>query len=170
MNHSVKVTSKGQITLPADIRRSLQIEAGDSDTFVQNASGHYELRGRRHTLADLIGAAEPQQKAVIDGLFTGGNRLFINHIVIIEMVWVLKNRARLTRDAMVDVIEALLSAEDVVVQERGALLSSLESCAKYPGDFADHLIGEINRQNGCETTLTLDKAAAKSPNFCELKR
>lgn len=41
---------------------------------------------------------------------------------------------------------------------------------QYAGDFSDHLIGTINEQSGCRTTLTFDKAAARSPQFSELQR
>jgi len=41
---------------------------------------------------------------------------------------------------------------------------------EYPGDFSDHLIGTINEQSGCRTTPTLDRAAARSPQFSELQR
>ena len=55
MNHSAKVTPKGQMTLPDDILKSLQLEAGGSVTFVQNASGYYELRPRAPRFSDLKG-------------------------------------------------------------------------------------------------------------------
>ena len=41
---------------------------------------------------------------------------------------------------------------------------------RYPGDLSDHLIGTINEQSGCRTTLTFDKAAARTPQFSELQR
>jgi predicted nucleic-acid-binding protein len=47
---------------------------------------------------------------------------------------------------------------------------SCRSFTEYSGDFSDHLIGEINKQNGCRTTLTFDKAASRSPQFSELQR
>jgi predicted nucleic-acid-binding protein len=46
----------------------------------------------------------------------------------------------------------------------------LSAFIQYPGDFSDHLIGTINQQNGCRTTLTFDKTAARSPQFSELQR
>ena len=55
MNHSAKITSKGQITIPADLRKTLGLSPGDRVDFVQNAAGKYELRARKGTLADLYG-------------------------------------------------------------------------------------------------------------------
>lgn len=37
------VTSKGQITLPADVRRKLGVEAGDRVQFVETESGGFEM-------------------------------------------------------------------------------------------------------------------------------
>ena len=117
----------------------------------------------------VIGAAEPDQKQMIDRLMDGQDQVFVNQIVLVELVWILKNRARLSKSGIIELLNLLLAAENVVVHERAILLSSLSWYSLYPGDFTDHLIGETNRQSGCETTFTFDKAAAKSPNFSELK-
>lgn len=117
----------------------------------------------------VIGEAEPEQKRWIDRLVESQDRVFINQIVVVEMIWILKNRAKFAKTAIAEGINTLLSADNVVVHERAILLSSLTSYSLHPGDFADHLIGETNRQNGCDTTFTFDKAAAKSPYFSELK-
>lgn len=37
------VTSKGQITLPVDVRRALGVDAGDRVEFVEVAPGRYEV-------------------------------------------------------------------------------------------------------------------------------
>jgi antitoxin PrlF len=50
-----KVTSKGQVTLPAALRIRLGIEAGDHVLFVEQRDGSFALRVRSGTLADLKG-------------------------------------------------------------------------------------------------------------------
>lgn len=50
-----KVTSKGQVTLPAALRNRLGIEAGDRIVFVEQRDGSFALRVRSGTLADLRG-------------------------------------------------------------------------------------------------------------------
>ena len=55
MAETAKITSKNQITLPANVRKSLGVTTGDKVDSVRNAAGNFELRARRETLADLMG-------------------------------------------------------------------------------------------------------------------
>jgi AbrB family looped-hinge helix DNA binding protein len=55
MTATAKITSKGQVTIPADVRRDLGVRSGDRIDFVRNASGRYELSVRSGKLADLRG-------------------------------------------------------------------------------------------------------------------
>lgn len=46
MTATAKITSKGQVTIPAVVRRELGVQPGDRVDFVRNASGRYELAVR----------------------------------------------------------------------------------------------------------------------------
>ena len=64
-----KVTSKGQVTLPVELRDRLGIEPGDHVLFLEQADGTYALRVRSGTFADLRGilrgkAAQPTDDQV----------------------------------------------------------------------------------------------------------
>jgi AbrB family looped-hinge helix DNA binding protein len=50
-----KVTSKGQITLPAKLRARLQIEKGDKVVFSESPDGGFRVETKRHTMRDLRG-------------------------------------------------------------------------------------------------------------------
>lgn len=52
---SAKLTSKGQITLPARLRDRLGVKPGDRIDFVESETGNVEIVARRKTLADLRG-------------------------------------------------------------------------------------------------------------------
>lgn len=58
MQIEAKVTSKGQITLPARLREALGVSSGDHVLFRETDSGTFELVAKRHSLADLRGAAK----------------------------------------------------------------------------------------------------------------
>lgn len=52
------VTSKGQVTLPAEVRRHLGIKTNDKITFVIDEHGGVQVRAARYpTIASLRGAA-----------------------------------------------------------------------------------------------------------------
>lgn len=50
------VTSKGQITIPKDVRIALGLTAGVIVSFEQNDAGEYVIRATRTTAADLAGS------------------------------------------------------------------------------------------------------------------
>jgi predicted nucleic-acid-binding protein len=112
----------------------------------------------------------PPQTALAKRLFSGsGQRLFINHVVLVEVVWVLRNKAGQSKTVIKDVLTRLLASFDVEIDRRSTVESALASYAAHSGDFADHLIGKINRDAGCVTTLSFDKAASRTPDFTPLR-
>ena len=58
------LTSKGQITIPADVRRSLNVDAGDRVEFVQVEPGRFELIASTRSVRDLKGMFGKPKKAV----------------------------------------------------------------------------------------------------------
>lgn len=50
-----KVTSKGQITLPARVRERLKVGPGDKIVFVERTDGEVTVHSRSGTLADMKG-------------------------------------------------------------------------------------------------------------------
>ena len=57
-----KVTSKGQVTLPVELRTRLGIEPGDRVMFVEQEDGTFALRARSGTFADLRGILRDKVK------------------------------------------------------------------------------------------------------------
>lgn len=49
------VTSKGQITIPADVRQALQVEAGDRVEFLEVAPGRFEVVAATRSVTELKG-------------------------------------------------------------------------------------------------------------------
>ena len=61
------VTTKGQITIPADVRRSLNVEAGDRVEFVQVEPGRFELIAVTRSVRELKGMfGKPRRRVSID--------------------------------------------------------------------------------------------------------
>lgn len=55
MGYNAKVTSKGQITLPAEMRKALNLSIGDKVTFAKDKDGRFYLEAKTGTLAALRG-------------------------------------------------------------------------------------------------------------------
>ena len=49
------ITSKGQITIPANVRQALNVEAGDRIEFIQIEPGRFELVAATRSVRELKG-------------------------------------------------------------------------------------------------------------------
>ncbi|HEV2326082.1 MAG TPA: AbrB/MazE/SpoVT family DNA-binding domain-containing protein [Terracidiphilus sp.] len=71
--YSAKVTSKGQITIPVEIRESMGLEPGNSVTFFPTGEGDFVMRARTGSIMDLRGC--------LAGLGVPGNDQEMNEIL-----------------------------------------------------------------------------------------
>jgi predicted nucleic acid-binding protein len=55
------------------------------------------------------------------------------------------------------------------IVDRDAVSEALVISLRHPIEFADALIGEINRLVGCATTMTFDEGATDVPGFTQLQ-
>lgn len=63
------LTSKGQITIPADVRHDLKVDAGDRVEFIQIAPGRYEFVAATQDVTELKGMfGKPKKTVSIDGM------------------------------------------------------------------------------------------------------
>ncbi len=61
------LTTKGQITIPAEVRRALDVDAGDRVEFVQIANGRFELIAASRPITALKGMfGKPARRVSID--------------------------------------------------------------------------------------------------------
>jgi predicted nucleic-acid-binding protein len=90
---------------------------------------------------------------------------FVDRVALCEMVWVLTSVHGYGRTAVVNVIEELLASRDILLEDDEAVRAALRTFAARAVDFADALIGQINRARGCEVTATFDRKAAKLDGF-----
>ena len=95
--------------------------------------------------------------------------LYINHVVLAETIWVLQHPARVGPDAVAAIVATLIEAPNIRLQQPDVVEGALAAFTEASGGFTDHLIGALNRGAGCTTTLTFDRAAAKSAAFTELQ-
>src|ERR1700733_9134439 len=86
MSTDATLTSKGQTTIPKEIRDGLQMKEGDRMTFTLLPNGTVLMRAQ---------AGEPVR---------------ISLLVLLETEWVLRSRYKLTMDEILDAFSGLLSA------------------------------------------------------------
>jgi len=58
------VTSKGQITIPAEVREDLGLKAGDRVSFIKGENGEYILKPKTGSIMDLEGCVHWTGKPV----------------------------------------------------------------------------------------------------------
>ena len=58
------LTTKGQITIPAEIRAALGVEAGDRVEFVEVSPGRYEFIASTRSVTAMKGMFGPPRRAV----------------------------------------------------------------------------------------------------------
>ncbi len=102
---------------------------------------------------------------VINSYATSPNSLFINNIVMCELIWVLERGCKYSKEAIGAVIKQMLSTEEFAFENQELLWLALNQYNHNKLDFSDALIGEINKEFGCSKTLTFDQAAIKANNF-----
>lgn len=56
------VTSKGQITIPLQVRRALGISAGERVVFTEVADGTIVMRSKRRSILELKGMLKPRAR------------------------------------------------------------------------------------------------------------
>ena len=90
---------------------------------------------------------------------------FIDRVALCELVWVLASGHGYGRAAIADVVETLVASRDLRLEDHDLVRLALKDYRSSNVDFADILIGHVNRARGCEVTVTFDRRAARLSGF-----
>ena len=77
----------------------------------------------------------------------------------------LSSAYKYTKEQIVGALEALLVLPVLSVEEHERIGLLCRIAAEHNAGLGDILIGLTSRDNGCETTLTFDRKAARSEYF-----
>lgn len=114
-------------------------------------------------------ADDPRQaeraRALVARSVAAGEALFIPDIVWCETVWVLESAYGLPRREIAAALRRLLGARGVAVRSFDRLGAALDAYEQRRGDFADYLIREEARAEGCEAVATFDRALLRDEGF-----
>lgn len=90
---------------------------------------------------------------------------FLNHVVLCEAAWVLARTYRYSREQIMEALTTILATPAFVVADRPLVEEAVKVFRTSRADFADALIGVVNRHAGCATTYTFDRRAAEAAGF-----
>lgn len=106
--------------------------------------------------------------AVINSL-TPENPGFVSVPSVVELVWVLARAYQADRAFIIRVLEELLRAKEIVVEQASLVWQALHLYKASKADFADCLIERSCQAAGCGYTVTFDIAAAKTAGMRLIK-
>jgi predicted nucleic-acid-binding protein len=90
---------------------------------------------------------------------------FVSVVAMVEMAWVLERAYGLVDQELAAIIERLLQAPVLVIEDEVEVFTALTALKEGRGDFADALLGGLGQRAGCSVTFTFDHRAARLPGF-----
>jgi predicted nucleic-acid-binding protein len=122
-----------------------------------------------NVLVRYLAQDDPVQSAratkLIERDLTPVNAGFISTVAMVETVWVLARSYRLDDQEIVAVIERMLQADSLVVDNEQEVFAAMIVLKEGRGSFADALIAALGAAAGCSHTLTFDRLALRTPGF-----
>lgn len=118
----------------------------------------------RYLTADDAEQAE-RAAAVIDDAVARGESLFISHIVLCEVTWVLTRAFRLAKPELVAVLDDIVRTAQFVVEDPAIARRALSRFAAGAADFADYIIAERTAGAGCRVVVTFDRKLVRERGF-----
>ena len=102
---------------------------------------------------------------LIEGRLQEDEPGFVGIVAMVEMAWVLERAYGLGEQELAAIIERLLQASVLVVENEVEVFTALTALKEGRGDFADIVLGELGRRAGCSVTFTFDRKASRLPHF-----
>lgn len=122
-----------------------------------------------NVIVRYIAQDDPVQSAaatrIFEDIISDKNHGFITSIALCETLWVLSRAYGQSRSKLVEVIEALLKADNLELEHRDLVWSAKEDFRNGNADFSDYLLARIGKAQGASTTLSFDRNALKSKDL-----
>lgn len=116
-----------------------------------------------NVLVRYIAQDDPLQSALATKLietFTAEAPGFVSTVTLVETVWVLARAYKTPKPEILRIIEGLLRARELVIEDAETHYLALNQFAAKTVEYADAVIAQAGRRAGCEFTTTFDRRAA----------
>lgn len=107
----------------------------------------------------------PRARALISKAADRGEPMYVSHLVLCEMAWVLTRVYRLPRAALSEALTGVVRAAQFVVEQPDIASRALRRHQEGRADFADYVIAERATDAGCENVATFDEELLKERGF-----
>lgn len=118
----------------------------------------------RLLVRDDAGQTSAAERFVQDNC-TRESPCLVNHVVLAELAWALRSFYGYGRAEIADAVERIVLTGDFLVPDSSDVLAAVAAYRTGSADFADCLIGKLNRRFGCLSTATFDRKAGRMPEF-----
>ncbi len=107
----------------------------------------------------------PKATAIFEHRLSKQNPGYVSIVAVVEVMWVLARSYRLTTHQLVDVIERLLQADNLVIEDAQDVFTAMIALKEGRGSFADAMIVVRGQRAGCVATWTFDREALRLPGY-----
>jgi len=87
----------------------------------------------------------------------------VAHIVLCQLVWVLRRAYGYSKAQVVGVLDQVLVTAELAIENEGVAFQALDAYRDGPADFSDYLLALGNRAAGCEITYSFDTRLCAHP-------
>ena len=113
-----------------------------------------------NVIVRLIARDDARQLAL--ALASAASGLWVSHVVLLEVVWVLESVYGRAQADIAIAIELLLNHPDITIQDPDVVRAAVDQLRRHRGiDFTDCLILEVARKAGQVPLITFDRALGK---------
>ena len=102
---------------------------------------------------------------IIDQYVSKSQSIFINNIVMCELVWVLNRGYKYKKEQIASVLRQIFSTTEFAFEHQSILWEALDEYENKDLDFSDALIAGVNDNHECKKTFTFDQSASQNSNF-----
>jgi predicted nucleic-acid-binding protein len=94
-----------------------------------------------------------------------GEDCFVSAIVLCEVTWVLRGAYEVSKSDLLLTLDRLLATARFVIGDKDVVRTAVDAYRAGRADFADYVIGALNREAGCESTVTFDRRLRDDAHF-----